>query len=169
MGGYADTADQAHGTGGDSVLGPPLPPGCAWGTERPPGGGLAPPAPDRNVPRHWCQPGHCLWLCHTARPPDGSSCLTSPVSLFLGWRAPGWEVGTSVLVRRRRTRATPCAPALHGHNQKNNSNCIVTDNQTITGSQDLMLNPSPRLIFKTTYEVCVVIPFCQLRTGLPKD
>lgn len=62
--------------------------------------------PAGTVPRHWCHPWHCLWLCHTVSPPVGSSCLTVPMSLFLGWGV--CECSSSA--RGGRTRATPQAP-----------------------------------------------------------
>lgn len=69
--------------------------GCALGAEHLWGGELAPPGSQLDLlPLRWWQPGLCLWLCHTARPPSGSTCLTSPVSLSWGWtRGLSPEVG----------------------------------------------------------------------------
>ena len=62
------------------------------------------------VPRHWHHSGHCLWLCHTARPPSGSSCLTTPLSLFPDWRAPSWGLRVPFISKRRWNGVTLHAP-----------------------------------------------------------
>lgn len=90
---------------------PPLPPGCAWGIERPPGGRLAPPGsrPERPqalvsaraLPLALSHGEASLWVLL----PD------TPREPFLGWRALRWEPGRAAFVRQRRTRVTPCAPA----------------------------------------------------------